>query len=163
MIFTSRKLEKALAKGEVTGWNAAQYYFVPMIIHSVLTTPIWLTRPRYYIYPTPAIHVTIYGLQILAGVLVYCGIKKCFKSNDQIDSRDFISRMVILGFPVLIKVTVLTYIASLILLIFIVSRLSEVFVTALYPLMTYVSFKLINDSLIRLGNEIQDSQQSNSG
>jgi len=157
MIFTSRKLEAALASGEVSGWDAARYYFVPMILGSVIATPCWLLRPRFSFHPKSVVILTQYGLQILSAVLVYRGIKKCFRTNHQIDGQDFISRMVILCFPVFIKVVVLSIVVSLTLLQLAMRLVPavhpQIFAAALGPLMTFVTFSWINRSLNRFGVE----------
>ncbi|NQU10401.1 hypothetical protein HQ590_06410 [bacterium] len=164
MIFTSRKLERALAEGRIAGWEAARYYFVPTIIAAVMAMPCWLLRPRYSIHPKPVVILVQFLLQVLAGVLVYHGVKKCFRTNHQIDSRDFISRIVILGFPVFIKVIGLALVASLALvhvgMRFLPRVHPQILGATLWPLMIFVTFALINESLKRFGAEKEKSQPS---
>ena len=157
MIFTSRKLERALAQGKITGWGAARYYFVPMIFTAVISMPCWLIRPRHNVQLNLGIMFIQLLLQVLAGIIVYRGVKKCFNTNQQIDSSDFISRMVILAFPVLIKVIWFSFIVSIILVYFMIIFLPQVpvqvIVAALSPILTFTTFFLLNESLQRFALE----------
>ncbi len=153
MYFTSRELEAAMSKGEMDRWDEARYYFVPMVVGGGLSNAVWLLRPRYGDNPEPLVSFGILLLHVLAGIVVYHGVRKCFRSNEEMDGRDFISRMVVLGFPVLVKIVPFAMVAIMALIHISIRAFPGVhphlLVSTLAPILNYFTFLLLDRSLRR--------------
>ena len=144
-----------MSKGEINRWDEARYYFVPMVVGAGLSNSVWLLRPRYSDNPEPLASLGILLLHVLAGLVVYNGVRRCFRSNVEIDGREFISRMVVLGFPVLLKIAPSNIVASMTLSYVSRSALPGVhphlLVYTLAPIWNFFTFLLLDRSLRRFG------------
>ncbi len=163
ILWSSKKLEQTLARGELDSWTKVKYLMVPVVIGS-LSIPSYIFRP---IYGERAPAINSLFLLIFAVVEVYLnywGLKRCFIANNEIDGRAFFERTAVLGMPILIRIVAVVVPLSIALLIVIGSlkdrvpmlfhRAGIVF-AALTPILTFVSYLMLTNSIRRLGGLIK--------
>lgn len=172
IIFSSQKLEKAIAKDQLTNWGIAKYLIIYITIPIILGGPIYLVRPVYGYKPPPLSNLFSIAFSILSALVVYHGVKKCFKTNKLIDNINFVERFVILSLPVFIKFIFLFipfFIFVLILIGFISRSIPSIklyiyiIFSALGPLLLYVYYSLLHRSFSRLLELVESNKSSTSG
>ncbi len=168
IIWSSRKLEEALAQGKLSNWTRVKYLIIPAVV-GAFSGPVYLIRPRYgpRTQPFNALCACVCG--ILTAYLVYTGIRKCYRTNKQIDGKSFFERFVVLTVPVFVRVMVVAFTLSMTFLYataltaerfpILANRASIVLVLTVFgPIVTYVLYALINRSFIRFRQVIQKQE-----
>ena len=165
---SSRKLEYALAEEKLNSWAKVKYLILPAILGVLSGGPFYIIRPHYgvRIPNIDMLALVIYG--IISAFLAYSGIKECFYTNKSFDDKDFFERFIILSVPPLFQVAALTIILTLTFAIAI-SKLREeipflfkhasMFSSLLGPVVTYIYYLLIRNSIIRFGELIEEKNQ----
>jgi hypothetical protein len=159
ILFSSTKLEKALADNKITNWQKAKYIIIPAVVFAPIASIVNFVSPRFNERP-PGIHFLIELLfTIITMVITYFGIRYCFKINEIIDRQDFIMRFSILLLPVTFKVIFIFLPLSLIVTGIIdyiakqhLNLLNKFFLIflALMPIVTLIYFSLLVRSFRRL-------------
>lgn len=103
---SSKKLEAELAAGQLSDWGKTRYLVLQSIVTWALATPIWVVSPHSGHAATG--EETLFGLAtaIIAILIVIQGVKKCFATNQQIDRDHFIERVVVLMWPIMIRLMI---------------------------------------------------------
>ena len=164
IIWSSRKLEHALAKGELDDWTKVKYLIIPTIL-ATLSGPFYIIRPIYG-QKAPALNsLFTFIFAIVMSYLTYWGIRKCFRENCQIDEKMFFERFAVLSFPVLVRLitifTPVTIILMIILYGFLKNRFPDsldrasIAASALGPIITYMMYQMLSSSFRRLGDIIR--------
>jgi hypothetical protein len=159
ILFSSKKLEKYVAQGILDSWEKTKYLVFLIILFS-LTGPIYLVSPRYG-SQIPKLNILILVITwFLFLVITFRGIKKCYKTNQDIDDQNFNTRFIVLFTPVMIKFLLIFFSTSLIfgwLIGFdakahptLVNNFGILILVA-KPILAYLFFLLLNGSFIRLG------------
>ena len=164
IIFSSKKLEKAIAENKLESWGKAKYIIVPAVISALIGGTLYLISPLYG-ERAPMLNTSLQILfNILLALVTYCGIKKCFQTNKDMDEENFLERFVILSLPIFIKFAlVLTPI--LIIYYVIVGTIREshpelfkrapILVYGSIPIACYLYYSFLNRSFTRLGTLIK--------
>ena len=160
IIWSSRKIEQALAKGELDAWTKVKYLIIPAIL-ATLSGPFYIIRPVYGQKPPAINSLFSFIFAILMSYLTYWGIRKCYRENCQIDSKRFFERYAVLGVPVMIRLiaifTPTTIILGTILYRFIKNHFPDsldhvsIGISALGPIITIVMYRMLSASFHRLG------------
>ena len=109
ILFSSLKLEKAIAEGEITGWQKAKYIIIPAVFMAPFASTTFLISPKFQTRP-PGFHTLIqFVCTIGTMVITYYGIKFCFKANNKIDNHNFIERFCILLLPVTLQLILIFF------------------------------------------------------
>lgn len=158
IIFSSRKLESALAEKRLTSWQKAKYIIVPAVFFILIGGPLYVLRPIYGTRQPLFLTICWCISSILSALLTYRGIKMCFHANEAGDGKDFLARLAILTLPVAAKYTVL-FIPFTLCLLIILRMMSKIYpwvkeqpVLVFYgviPLAVYVYYVLIRRSFNR--------------
>ncbi len=158
ILWSSRKLEEALAKGWLSGWTKVKYLIIPAVI-TALWGPFFLLEPRYGQRPS-AINLPFQLIfSILSAFITYWGIKKCFTINSNADGKDFFERLAVLTLPVLIRIMV--YSVAFFILGAVILKIMEwelftfeiapsIF-SALNPIFTFILYSMLINSFRRFG------------
>jgi hypothetical protein len=101
ILWSSRKLEHALAGGQLSSWSKVKYLMLPSILGS-MSLPFYIVQPRYGAEESMLVETI---LSILAAFLTYWGIKQCFHANQQIDDKYFFERFAVLFVPPFVRAT----------------------------------------------------------
>ncbi len=107
MIFlSSQKLELALSDNRITRWEKAKYIFILTIL-GFIYSPFYFFAPP---YPRPSLSVQALDIlaKFLSALVIFYGIKRCFKINELIDHQSFIERLIILIVPIGLKIEILS-------------------------------------------------------
>ena len=170
IIFSSKKLEHALANDSLSGWNKVKYIILPVLIMSLFSPP-YIVSPIYGEHP-PMLNGLIGFICLIFNLIItYRGIKKCFETNQQTDAKLFFERFFILSVPVLMKFLViivpLTIVPSVVAYYLkdsfpvFYKRLPIVF-SILIPLTSWIYYHLISRSIERVGKECALSKRKKS-
>ncbi len=158
IVWSSRKLEDALAQNQLDSWTKAKYLIVPAIIGTLLGGPIYLIRPVYGEKAPVQDSLWILFFSIITAFLTYYGIKKFYKTNKELDDSGFFERMVILSLPIFLKILIISIVLSISLIrAALLMQIPQWFprpgilVSILTPIMTFVFYRLLNNSLSRFG------------
>ncbi|MDD5556109.1 MAG: hypothetical protein PHN82_02540 [bacterium] len=159
IIFSSRKLEKAIAEDELSNWKKAKYVILPAVLAILAGGPIYFITPTYG-EKAPALNFFLHMVfNILGAYVTYYGIKKCFRTNEIIDGNNFLERFVILLIPVAVKLIIILLPFALIYYGIASSfrdshpiffKRSPIILYALRPIFIYIYYSLLNHSFIRL-------------
>ena len=166
ILYSSRKLEKALADGKLETWAKVKYLIIPVVLGSP-AGPFYVIWPRYGTrVPTLDSFVSML-CSFLIAYIAYRGIKRCFNINQNIDSKAFFERFAVLFIPPLIRVIVIGTPLSMV-IIFGASALRERFpillkqaslISALLgPVITYAMYSMLWNSFQRLGKLIKKEE-----
>ena len=159
IVWSSKKLERALARGEITAWGKVKYLILPAVM-SVLFGPFYVIRPLFGERPPALNSFFSFVFAVLAAYLTYWGIKRCFRQNEQIDGKVFFERFVVLVVPPAICVIAIVVPTSVALLMLAVAlreqipflfRRAPVLIAALGPLGTYALYSMARNSFRRFG------------
>ena len=163
IIWSSKKLEQALAKGELDSWTKVKYLIIPAIL-ATLSGPFYIIRPIYGQKAPSLNSLFTFIFAIVMSYLTYWGIRKCFRENCQIDEKIFFERFAVLSVPVLVRLiaifTPVTIILMTILYGFMKNRFPDsldrvsIGITAFGPIITYVMYQMLSTSFHRLGELI---------
>ena len=167
IIFSSRKLEQAIAQDSLPNWEKAKYAILPAIISMLLIGPTYIVRPLYGAKPPFLNSIITFLFNVVAAFIIFYGIRKCFRTNEETDRKEFLARYAILSVPVLIKF-LLIFIPITFVLIIIIDAMSgtnqetfkgfPVSISILSTLLVYLYYCLLNRSFARLRELIhQDS------
>lgn len=111
ILFSSRALEAALAKGELGSWEKAKYAIIPSVL-GALGGIRFVVQPVFGA-PTP-FEVGLVGSvsMIASALLAYHGIKRCYEANERFGGGAFLERFVILLLPPFLVLGVLAFVAT---------------------------------------------------
>jgi small-conductance mechanosensitive channel len=163
ILWSSRELEQALASGELDAWSKVKYLMVPIVLGS-LSVPFYVLRPVYGTRAPALNSLFSFVFGVLAAYLACWGLRRCFLANNEIDGKAFFEQITILMVPILIRIIVLGILGSLGLLIVIANlkdRVPALFyrasilVSALSPILTYVAYVMLVNSIRRLGRLLE--------
>ncbi len=166
ILFSSNKLEHALAAGSLSSWDKAKYLIFIILLYS-FSGPIYVLTPSFGPKP-PMWHslLSLVSTTLVIG-LTYVGAKKCYLTNKATDDIDFSGRFAALFVPMTFKFIAAMLPIMVIGAIIAFSTSSDkelrmnVFVYFLYsmiPIGTYLFYNFLNRSFKRLGiliNEIK--------
>jgi len=166
---SSKKLEYALAEEKLDSWEKVKYLILPAVLGALLGGSVYIIRP-YYGHRMPNAHMLALVIcGIISAFLVYRGTKQCFYVNINIDNKAFFERFTILLVPPLFKTAVLSIVLCLAISIS-ASKLREeipflykhvsMFTASLGPIITYIFYKLIDNSFTRFGELIKEKNKS---
>jgi hypothetical protein len=164
ILWSSQKLEQALAKGQLDSWTKVKYLLIPAVMGALSAEPFFLFRPVYGKEP-PAINDLFFSIfAIITAFITYWGIKACFKVNTNIDGKDFLERFVVLTLPVIIRIFSF-YIPCGIVLLAIIGPLKDrdptifyratIIFSAFSPIITYMMYSMIKNSFKRFGRWLE--------
>lgn len=104
--FRDRALAERFRKNEVPSWERFRYYILILILVTIISTK---TIAHYW-----ATQLNIWAIAIDAALLflTVIGTYLCYTTNSKGDGREFIERMVCIGFPVLVQMLLLTLVFS---------------------------------------------------
>ncbi|MDL5048087.1 hypothetical protein QQ054_18895 [Oscillatoria amoena NRMC-F 0135] len=157
--FSQIKLEKALARGEISQWGKALYLIIPMTIGSL--TPFTSYFSKWGPEETPFIGIITLVCILLSAIFTYFGLKQCFKANQLADGKSFIERFTILVFPIMVKLIIAAIAFYAIILLS--TGDNRVFGTTILilfgPTITWLMFFLCERSFLRFGVELENVSQ----
>lgn len=163
ILWSSRKLEQALASGQLDSWTKVKYLLVPVVL-GALSGPFYVFRPVYGQKAPPIVSIFFFISAVLSAFLVYWGIRACFRVNRKIDGNMFFERFAVLTIPVLIKVAVFFFFFSFILVVavgFLKDRVSAMYlwipiiISALSPITIYALYSMLRNSFERFGRLLE--------
>ncbi|MCL5281380.1 MAG: hypothetical protein M1376_15890 [Planctomycetes bacterium] len=170
ILWSSKELEQALARGQLDSWTKVKYLMVPAVLGS-LSIPFYVFRPIYGQKP-PAIN-SLFSLvfYIVAVYLNYWGLKKCFVANRDIDGQAFFERTALLGVPILVRVIAVVTLTSVALLI-VIGNLKDrvpmlfhragILFSAFTPITTFVMYAMLTNSIRRFGRLVKAKESAGS-
>ena len=103
ILFSQNKVETKLAHNEFSEWEKVKYFLVPPIVTALMGGPIFLVRPRYGVSSPWQNSVSILLGGVILVWIIYCSVKRIFKTNERTDGKDFITRFTILSVPVFMR------------------------------------------------------------
>ncbi|HOO77522.1 MAG TPA: hypothetical protein PK636_01760 [bacterium] len=103
ILFSSRKLEKALVTGTLDNWVKAKYIVIPAVVFAPFAATVAFFSPRIGEKPSGLYLLTQFAFYIATMFITYFGMKLCFRANEKIDGKNFIERFSILLLPVALK------------------------------------------------------------
>ncbi len=164
ILFSSRKLEIAIAEGKLPSWQKAKYIIIPTVLSGPFAWSSYVIRPIFGKKPPTLNTLISIFISILTMFIIYYGIKSCFKVNQKIDDQNFIERFCILLLPVLFKLIVIFLPISMILtgIAYAITRhdplLSQrvpILFSVFGPLFILIYYSLLKRSFKRLGELIK--------
>ena len=168
ILFSSNKLERALAADSLTSWEKAKYIIFIIILYS-FSGPIQVLAPSFGSKPSIGQLLTSSICGILVIIFTYFGAKKCYQTNKRIDDTDFVGRFAALYMPMSFKLIAISLIAMGITAMIIYSGAFDKqtgidgFVYFLYimgPVGTYLFYIYLNRSFRRLGLLINETNKN---
>ncbi len=105
-LWSSRLLERELAEGCLSEREKVKYLLLPLIAGSLLSAPIYLITPNYGVIPPLAEKAYIFLGNIALSIVTFYGIRMGYRTNKNIDGKNFIERYIILSLPIFVKFTV---------------------------------------------------------
>jgi hypothetical protein len=163
ILWSSRKVEQALAQGRLDSWTKVKYLLIPTVL-GALSGPFYILRPVYG--QKPPSDYTYFSLisSIITACVTYWGIKTCFRVNSSIDGRNFFERFAVLSLPILIRVMTVAITCGIVLLLFIghpknrdpifLERVGITFAVA-HPIIAYIVYSMLINSFERLGRWLE--------
>ena len=162
IIWSTHKLERALARGELTPWGKVKYLVLPAVI-SALFGSAYVITPRYGMSPPEfnGLFSLLFG--VLTAYLTYRGIRHCLRQNEQIDGKAFFERFAVLSVPPMFRVAAFIVPASIGMMIlfaqfpqFPVLRFrGPIAIAALSPPATYAFYWMLGNSIRRFGEMVR--------
>jgi len=171
ILFSSRKLEAALAGGRLTSRDKLSYLIVPAVA-AALVGPAWLLTPRYTQNPPPQLIVIQLVCVVLGAMLVYKGIQRCYRTNKRIDGRLFFERYVLLTLPPSVVTVIAFFVLNFAIPVVALGPLKDqpqvktwypAAQYALGPLWVMVLYWLANRSFVRFGRLLTAAEPELSG
>src|SRR5689334_18329784 len=109
ILFSSNRLERALAENTLTSWEKAKYIIL-IIIFYTCSGPIYAITPSFG--PRPPVGNTLVNFlsAILTIIITVFGAKKCFRTNKANDDVSFIERFAVLSMPIAIHLFIISVI-----------------------------------------------------
>ena len=159
ILWSSTRLEQALASGQLDSWTKVKYLIVPAIVGS-FAVPFYVFHPVYG-QKAPALNALfslIFG--IVTAYLYYWGIKRCFIANSSIDGEAFFERLIVLGVPVLLRIIAVVAPLTIVLLIILgnikdrfpmVWYRAGILFSAFAPITTFATYVMLTNSIRRFG------------
>jgi len=105
-LWSSSKLERELARGQLSEWEKTKYLLLPLILGSLAGGPIYLITPRYGPTRPTLGSVGMLCGGVLMALVTYYGIRMGYRANQKIDGEHFIERYTVLSVPIFIKFVV---------------------------------------------------------
>jgi peptidoglycan/LPS O-acetylase OafA/YrhL len=164
ILWSSKKIERALAGGDLDAWTKVKYLIIPAIL-GTLSEPFYIIRPLYGKKPPALNSMVTFIFSILMAYLTYWGIRKCFRENNQIDSNMFFERYAVLGVPILVRLIAIFTPVTIIFMTVVygvhkrhfpesIDNVS-IYVSAIGPIVTYITYQMLSASFCRLGELIK--------
>lgn len=156
ILFSSNRLERALAESTLTSWEKAKYIILIIIFYSC-SGPIYVITPSFG--PKPPVGNTLVNFvsTILTIIITCLGAKKCFITNKDIDDANFTERFTALSIPIAIKLFTISIIIISIGLLFTLKcdnftcyNYITYLLNLMSPVITYIFYLLLNRSFRRL-------------
>ena len=170
IIFSSHKLEKCLANGTLSNWAKTKYIVLPAVLMALYLQRFILV-PTYGSRPHMLNMLASFACAIANAFVTYLGIKKCFRTNESIDKRDFFVRFFVLSVPAAAKLLLFSLPLSLLLGICVhimkdqaplVQKRFPIVFSVLSPAVTWLYYMLIDRSITRVGRAIADKKRKRS-
>ncbi len=163
-VLSSEKVERALAKNELTGWQKGKYLIILMVL-GYFSVPFRLVSPTYSRPPLIVESIDLATVVVSVIIIVY-GIKKCLRINEAIDHQNFIERFVILSVPVSVKILIVS-IPSIFILQWLMfgyfspnhPNLYQYLPGSFYiigPIATYIYYFFLKRSFVRFGQLVKE-------
>ena len=134
IIFSSDKLEQAIAFNRFDPWQKTKYvilYFIIGIFTGVAPSFTHFFRPTFGTAEPPMTSSISTVTTILIAIITYIGIKKCYLVNKTADDHDFVSRLFMLYFPAGLKISAI--ILFFIFVIPVIASFAGARLSALFP------------------------------
>ena len=164
ILFSSTKLEGALAANTLTSWDKAKYIIVIIILYS-FSGPIYVITPSFGQKPPLWNSLISFISTSLVILFTYFGAKKCYSTNKAADDADFVGRFAALFVPLTFKFLAFMLPLFIVAAFFAFSASSEkevrttifaYFLHAGAAIGTYLFYIFMNRSFKRLGKLIND-------
>lgn len=163
ILLSSKKLEKALAYNLLDEWEKTKYLILTVAFQTLIYAPIVIIRPHSGVKPSSVNQWFSFASSILSVLMVFFCIKRCFKTNKDIDNLNFIERYTILFVPISIRVFL--FILPIFILLTIIfnsirSQYPNIFdyisipFFIISPVIILVYYHMFNNSLKRFGFEL---------
>lgn len=166
-VLSSEKVERVLAKNELTGWEKGKYLIILMVL-GFFSRPFALASPVFSRPPLIVKGIDLATVVVSVIIIVY-GIKKCFKINEVIDHQNFIERFAILSVPVSVKILIVGFPSSFVLVWLMFGFFSRnhpdlyQFVPGFFyiigPVVAYIYYFFLKRSFVRLGQLMKEKEQ----
>ncbi len=159
ILFSSAKLETALAKDSLDSWAKAKYIIFVLAMYG-MSGPFYWFSPSFG--PRKPLHYSLaaFACSILTILLIIHGVKKCHRTNQKGDGKNFIERVTVLYVPWTFKL------APIVLALWLIAAFVSVYVLPiqketqyhvfsylvllLAPVVMWLLFSLLNRSFERL-------------
>ena len=168
ILWSSRKLEKALAEERFSEWEKAKYYLWPAIWGALAGGPMFLLRPYYGSKPNHHGIFILVGCMLMA-LVTYYGIRLGYRENQNIDGKSFIERYTILSLPVVVRFVV-WLIPVMVVFLFVfagltrsapeVRKLTGPILRFVFPVITFWLYCQIARSVRRFGDHLKLKEES---
>ena len=167
ILFSSRNLELAFARDELTKWDKVKYIILMTVLPTLLSGPFFWVKPVYGAKMSTLNILVSYPCAVLSAYIAYRGIKKCFQVNESGGGNSFFQRWACLTVPVGFRVMIYFLPAYWIigaLVIFFRKRnpeLYEILPNIYYlagPVFAFTYYHLITRSFLRLGELLMHSR-----
>lgn len=159
ILFSSNRLERALAGNTLNSWEKAKYIIFVIIFYG-FSGPIYVITPSFGPKPPLGNSLATFVSAILTIIFTFFGAKKCFLTNKANDDSDFAGRFAALFIPMTFKFFAISAIVMAIsaILVSLVSPDKEMnkrffvyFLHSMAPIGTYLFYLFLNRSFKRLG------------
>ena len=168
MVLSSQKVERLLAKNELTGWEKGKYFIILMVL-GFFSRPFALVSPIFSRPPLIVQTLDLASVAVSVLIIVY-GIKGCFRINEAIDQQDFIERFAVLSVPVSVKILIVGIPSSFLLLWLGFGLFSRdhpnlyQFVPGFFYVIgltvTYIYYFFLKRSFVKLGQLVKEKDQA---
>jgi len=168
IVFSSIKLEQALAASSLPSWEKAKYIIFIIILYS-LSGPLYVLTPSFGAKPPIWHSLTSLVSTILVILFTYFGAKKCYQTNKGIDDTDFVGRFAALYMPMTFKLIAIMLLAMVLAALIIYSSAFDkgtrknsfvYFIDITGPVSTYLFYIYLNRSFRRLGILINETNKN---
>lgn len=169
ILFSSNKLEKAIADDSLDSWTKAKYMILVIAMYSLKNSFYWFAPSFGPETPLPY-YAAAFASWLLGIVITFHGGKKCFKTNETSDGKNYVERLAVLYVPLTFRFIPIFFF-FLAIMAFIVACLLPIdketqyllFPYLLLPLtlfLIWLFFVLLNRSFERLGELIRERNTS---
>jgi hypothetical protein len=114
VLFSSTKLENALASESLDSWTKAKYMIFVVAMYGASNSFYWFT-PSFGPKKSLSYYVASAASWFLSAVITYWGGKNCFRTNKMGDGKDFVERFSSLYVPLtfeFIPITLLFFLGT---------------------------------------------------
>jgi len=168
ILFSSNKLERALADSSLPSCDKAKYVIFIIILYS-FSGPLYVLTPSFGTKPPIWHSLTSLVSTILVILFTYFGAKRCYQTNKGIDDTDFVGRFAALYMPMTFKFIAIMLLVIVIaaMIIYAVAFDKETkkhiflyFLNITGPVGTYLFYIYLNRSFRRLGILINETNKN---